>query len=149
MKLLVPLLLYFIFPISTTAQSSTSSIYLSADGRVTTKDNAHSYVQFFKYSDLWLGKEYYIKSEVLKSEGNYRENNLSKPIGICNFYSEDGNLDNVKEYDDSHKLISTTYYYANGNKRSEVIYKDNGVVYQTEWDDTGKKIRFQSRRKLR
>ncbi len=138
MKKLCSITLLILTSFSLKAQSDSVTTYLSKEGKVTTKDSAFSYVIFSKKNNLWDGREFYVKNHNLKSEGNYIENNCSKPVGSFKNYKEDGSLHFIAEYNKG-EPVEKTFYYKNGNKKSWISYK--GEHYEQKgWDETGREI---------
>lgn len=118
-----------------------NDIYLSKAGTITIKDSAYSYIKFVKHSDLWFGKEFYLTTNKLKSEGTYTNKDLSRPIGIINHYREEGWLDFATEYNDAHSLITKTVYFTNGNIKSYTTFKNNRTISIKEWNLAGKAVK--------
>ncbi|HTL07162.1 MAG TPA: hypothetical protein VL307_02855 [Chitinophagaceae bacterium] len=122
------------------AQSDTTLLYYSNNGAVTVKDSAFAVVKFYKQNGVWHGKDYYMKTNILKSEGDYASNNLDTPLGVFNNYNEAGKLDFTASYDNG-KLLERTYYYKSGKKKSWISVDENGPKEQKGWDEDGKEIK--------
>lgn len=122
------------------AQSDTSYQYLNKQGVETTKDSAYSVVKFYREGNLWHGREYFVKNNLLKSEGNYTDKKITTPTGSFKNYNEKGILDNVFVWDNA-KPIERTWFYKNGSKKSWIAYNEKGVNPQKGWDETGKEIK--------
>ncbi len=122
------------------AQSDTTTRYYGKNGKETTIDSAVSLVKFYRQANLWHGKEYSTKTNVLKSEGDYNETNLGTAVGSVNFYKEDGKLDYTIDYADG-KPLNKTYFYKSGAKRSYTVYSNKGIELQMGWDENGKEIK--------
>jgi len=121
------------------AQSDTSYYYYTKDNHQTIKDSAYAFVKFYKQGDVWHGKDYYVKTGKLKSEGNYADSSVKTPLGLFNNYSEGGKLDNVSTYTNG-KPVEITFYYEGGNKKSWISFDEKGVKQQKGWDENGKEI---------
>jgi hypothetical protein len=135
----------FAFPaifasVSSFSQSDTTIKYYGKNGKETTRDSAVSYVKFFRQANLWHGMEYYVKRNVLKSEGDYNEPNVQTGVGTVNYFKEDGKPDYTVEYVDG-KPLNKTYYYKSGDKKSYTLYSDKGIQIQKGWDEAGKEIK--------
>ncbi|MFT3934964.1 MAG: hypothetical protein QM726_15165 [Chitinophagaceae bacterium] len=122
------------------AQSDTSYVYLLKGGGETSKDSAYTVVKFYKLNNAWHGKETYVKNGVVRSDGEYAENNLKAPLGTFNNYTEAGKLDYTASYNNG-KPLEVTYFYKNGNKKSWMNFDEKGVKDQKGWDETGKEIK--------
>lgn len=122
------------------AQSDTSIVYYNKDGKETMKDSALSYAKFAKSGNLWYGKAYISKGDILKSEGSYAEKSFNTPVGSFKNYNDKGALDNVSEYANG-KAVQRTWYYKNGDKRAWIFYDEKGQSQQKGWDESGKEIR--------
>lgn len=120
-------------------QSDTTLVYYNKDGRETTKDSAFARMQFYKQGNMWHGKEYFTKTGIVKSEGNYAEKNVTTPVGDFDNFSEDGKLDFKASYNNG-KLLERTYYHKNGAKKSKITLTDKGIQSQKGWDKDGKEI---------
>jgi hypothetical protein len=123
------------------AQSDTAIVYLTEFGD-TTKQNAYTYTKFYKQDNLWHGKEYFIKTGILKSEGNYREKNFDHPVGAFKNYNEKGVLFSINAFNDSSRLLERTYFYENGMKQGWMLYTDSRNYEQKCWDSLGKEMPF-------
>ncbi len=99
--------LIFIFIQFCNGQNDSSTVYISKDQRVTSKDSAYLYEIVTKKNNVWHGKTYFLKTKTLQSEGDYTGANCTKPIGTFNNYNEDGTIFNTAVYNDSSK------YYRN------------------------------------
>ncbi len=121
------------------AQTDSSLVYLDANGKETTKDSAFTYVSFHKKDNLWHAKEYFMRNQVLKSEGDFTEMNFNTPVGSFQNYNEDGILDRINVFNNG-QLTERTFYHKNGNKKSQIVYNNNGVIQQSGWDESGKEI---------
>jgi len=121
------------------AQSDTSNFYYSQYGLETTKDSAYAVVKFYKQNNVWHGKDYYMKTDILKSEGDYASNDIKTPLGTFNNYDEEGKLDFIAAYNNG-QLIEKTFYYKNGSKKSWVSIYENVVKQQKGWDEKGREI---------
>ena len=129
-----------VFAIPAIAQSDTTTKYLNKNGRETTPDSAVSVMKIFKQSGMWRGMEYYSKTNVLKSEGDYNEASLQTAVGGVNYYKEDGKLDYTIDYADG-KAMSKTYFHKNGERKSYTVYSDKGIETQMGWDENGKELK--------
>ena len=138
MKLTAVLLLLIANPCL--AQSDTSLIYLNTASTITTKDSAHSVMKIYRENNSWHGKEYYLKNGILKSEGDFENNSIDKPVGSFKNFNEKGQLDHIVSYV-NYKQTEVTYYYKNGNKRSWLIMNGDQVKQQKGWDESGKEIK--------
>jgi hypothetical protein len=123
------------------AQSDTTTVYYTKEGRETTKDSANTFIRFHRLNDVWHGREYYAKSNALKSEGNYAEMNVKIPIGDFNNYYETGSLEFAASYFPDGKPRECTYFFKNGKKKSWIIFDEKGVKQQKGWDESGKEIK--------
>jgi antitoxin component YwqK of YwqJK toxin-antitoxin module len=140
MKNILPLMTLFIcLTKHSSSQNDSSVIYLNKEGKETIKDSAFIYGVFNKNNAAWHGKVYYSKTQTLQSEGDYGEMNFKIPLGVFSNYKDDGTLDNTSIYNKG-KITERTYYYKNGNKKSHIIYSDNGITEQKGWDENGKEI---------
>lgn len=122
------------------SQTDTSTVYISKTNTETTRDSAAGYTKFYRKDNLWYGKTYDIKTNVLKSEGSYVEKNSTRPTGSFKNYNEKGGLDNIAEWDNG-KPLERTWFYKNGSKKSWISYSDKGENPQKGWDETGKEIK--------
>lgn len=122
------------------AQSDTSIVYLAKDAHETIKDSAYSFIKLYRQNNIWHGKEYYLKSGILKSEGDYSDKSGKVPISTFMNYTELGKLDFTVSYDNG-KPNEATYYYKSGNKKSWAAFDDKGVKQQKGWDEIGKEIK--------
>jgi len=133
--------LFFIFLYkSSIAQNDTSYYYFSKDGKEVSSDSALFYLKLYKQDNQWFGREYYKKTNIIKSEGNYSGKDAKTYLGSFKNYNENGILDYIAEYDNG-KLISRTNFYKTGNKKSLITYNNGGADQQKGWDETGKEIR--------
>ncbi|WP_018615541.1 hypothetical protein [Segetibacter koreensis] len=137
--LLFSLFLMFVTKFSI-AQNDTSYYYFLKDGKEVSKDSSFYYLKLYKSDNEWFGREYYKKTNSIKSEGKYSGKDGKTPVGSFKNYKENGVLDFSAEYADG-KLLSRTFFYKNGNKKSWITYNDKGADQQKGWDETGKEIR--------
>lgn len=121
-------------------QSDTIAAYLAKDGGETAKENAYTQMRFYKVNNTWHGKESYLKSGVLKSEGDYADSNVKTPIGTFNNYTETGKLDFVATYTDG-EVNEITYYNKRGTKKSWIAFENKKVKQQKGWDESGKELK--------
>lgn len=122
------------------AQTDTLNYYYTKDGLETIKDSAYAFVRFYKQNNVWHGKDYYVKTAMLKSEGDYAGNNVKTPLGTFNNYNEEGKLDFIATYNNG-QLVEKTFYYKNGSKKAWVSIDQNGVKQQKGWDENGTEIK--------
>ena len=122
------------------AQSDTTIVYFNKEFKETSKDSAVSYAKFSGQGNLWYGKVYLSKNNVLKSEGTYLQKNFTTPVGSFKNYDDKGVLENIAEYDNG-KPLEKTFFYKNGNKMSWISYKGNSSNQQKGWDESGKELR--------
>jgi hypothetical protein len=120
------------------AQTDSSVVYLNKDDAETIKETAYKKGVFTKKDDLWHGKVVYVKNGQLQSEGDYHENNFTKPEGNFTNYNEDGTVYWTASYANG---IATerTYYYKKGNRKSWIKYGEK--TEQKAWDESGKELR--------
>jgi hypothetical protein len=138
MKLL--LLTPIFFSVSYTAFTQNDSVvYINKQGITTTRDSAYEYTLFSKNGNLWHGKTYYAKNNVLQSEGDYSNINVAAPVGSFKNYNEEGKLDNISVYDNG-KPTECTYFYKDGNKKSHIVFNGDKITEQKGWDESGKEI---------
>jgi antitoxin component YwqK of YwqJK toxin-antitoxin module len=79
----------------------------------------------------------FFKNGKIKIEGNYIDGQLN---GNWRVWNENEIVTSDETYELGKKVGDWKYYYDNGNKKSEVVFKD-GLVKQTkEWDENGKLI---------
>ena len=133
------LILVFAVPFICSAQNDSSVIYISKDGKLTTKDSAYIYSVKSKHDDLWHAATYFSSNNKLQSDGDFADEDLLKPVGKFDNYIEDGILNNTSNFKDG-VITGKTYYYKNGNKKSFIAYGENGVTQQKGWDENGKAI---------
>jgi hypothetical protein len=138
MKLTLFLLTFFCACYNALAQND-SVTYINKQGVATTKDSAYEYTLFSKNGNLWHGKTYYAKNNVLQSEGDYTNINVGTPEGSFKNYTEEGKLDNISVYNNG-KPTEITYFYKNGNKKSQVSFNGDEIGEQKGWDENGKEI---------
>lgn len=122
------------------AQSDTLIIYLAKDGHETTSDSAHNFTKLYRNGNTWHGKDYYSKTNMLRSEGDYAENNLKKPVGDFKVFTEKGTLDYIASYTEG-TMTEINCFYKNGAKRSWATFDEKGVIKQKGWDEAGKEIK--------
>jgi hypothetical protein len=137
--LIILLVLAFLSPLGSACQIDTIYIHLGEYG-ISVKDSATSVIKLYKDSSLWHGKEYYINTNVVKSEGFYRDSNWTTPTGTFRNYAKDGTLTNISVLDESSNLVERTYFFRNGNKRSQVIVSSDGTATQKCWDSLGNEV---------
>ncbi len=118
------------------SQADTTLIYFSGY-QETTKDNADSYIKFYKQDNVLHGKQYFMRTGTLKSEGNYGEEKNGKLIGPVKYYSEKGILISIQLYNDSSEAVERTYYYDDGKKQSWILAGAQGKSDQKCWDRAG------------
>ncbi len=122
-------------------QTDTTFIFVAKDGHQTTKDSAYNCVKMYRLNNAWHGKDFYMKTGVLKSEGDYADNSIKTPVGSFNNYSEDGKLLIVASYTDG-KPDEATYYYKSGKKKSWASFNEKQEVKdQKGWDESGAEIK--------
>jgi antitoxin component YwqK of YwqJK toxin-antitoxin module len=121
------------------AQSDSSIIYISKEGKPTVKDSAYMYEVVTKKDNVWHGKTYFIKSKSVQSEGNYTDAACELPIGTFNNYEEDGSLFSTISYDNG-KPLEATLFYKNGKKKCYIAYSNNNISQQKGWDENGNEI---------
>jgi antitoxin component YwqK of YwqJK toxin-antitoxin module len=136
---LLPLALLICSILNCFGQQDSSVTYINKEGKETTKDSAFLYGIFTRDDNLWHGKTYYAKNNLLQSEGDYAEMNFKTPVGLFNNYKDDGTLDNTSTYDNG-KIKEKTYYYKSSAKKAHIIYGNNGIAEQKGWDESGKEI---------
>jgi hypothetical protein len=123
------------------AQSDTTYFYLTKTSTPTVKDSAYNYVKMYQVNGVWHGKDYYTKTNILKSEGDYGDKSLKKPIGNFNNYTENGKLDFQASYKDG-KPLEATYYYKDGTKKAYASFDDEMHAKKEKgWDESGKEIK--------
>ena len=135
---LIPILLLFISG-RCLSQSDTSLVYLNKVNAVTAKDSAFSVMKIYRLDNAWHGREYYLKSDVLKSEGDFESNTIDKPVGTFKNFTEDGQLDFAAVYE-NYEPVEFTYYYKDGVKKSWMQLTGGKVKVQKGWDESGKEI---------
>ena len=134
-------LCFFILILNTCfAQSDTTFFYYKLNGVATVKDSAYAVVKFYKQNGVWHGRDYYVKTNMLKSEGDYASDNTTTPLGLFNNYNEAGKLDFTASYNNG-KLTERTFFYKSGNKKSWILLDENGPKEQKGWDENGKEIK--------
>lgn len=101
------------------------------------KDSANTYTIFTSQGKQWHGRTYYVKNNVLQSQGIFAAADASKPVGSFDNYSDSGILLTTNVYDKNSEAISTMHYYPSGNKQSFVEWKRNGKTEQKGWDEDG------------
>lgn len=138
MKLTLFLLTFFCACYNALAQND-SVVYINKQGITTTKDSAFEYTLFSKNGNLWHGKTYYAKNDILQSEGDYTDINVGMPEGSFKNYTEDGKLDNISVYNNG-KPTEVTYFYKDGNKKSHISFNGDDITEQKGWDENGKEI---------
>ncbi len=121
------------------SQQDTVYYYFSKDAKEVSSDSAFYYSKLYKYDNHWCGRDYYKKGNILKSEGNYAEKDGKTPVGSVKNYTDNGALDNIVEYE-NRKVLSKTYFYKNGNRKSSITYKDKAPE-QRGWDENGNEVR--------
>ncbi|CAN5411923.1 hypothetical protein BH10BAC2_BH10BAC2_42190 [soil metagenome] len=121
------------------AQKDSSIIYMSKEGKETTKDSAYTYKIITQKDKLWYGRNYFVKTNALQSEGNFADVKCSIPVGVFNNYSEDGSLFSTAFYDNG-KVKEITFYYKNGNKKAYTAYNNDNISAEKGWDENGKEI---------
>jgi hypothetical protein len=137
MKIIIILMLVFAcMQQRSFAQADTTYVYLGYDG-VTTKDSANTYIKFYKEGDVWYGKEYYLPTGILKSEGHYKEPNYLTAIRTFKNYSRKGTLVNITVMNDSSHLLERTYYHRNGRKQVFMKFHRDRPLEKTCWDSSG------------
>jgi antitoxin component YwqK of YwqJK toxin-antitoxin module len=128
------------------------------------KDSLTNWKKYFHFKDgklngpsyticdnnIWLDSGNYVNGKV---DGLYKtwgrppnrwcwENNYK--LGLLNgetkHWINEGILDNKVHYVDGKKNGTTTYFYDNGQKAYELIYKNDTVINQTKWNGLGEKI---------
>lgn len=119
------------------AQSDTVIVYFNDEGISTSKDSAVTYMKFFKQSNIWHGVEYYAKTQIVKSEGNFADDRKT-PVGKFKNYTAKGELDYEANYQKD--AVEKTWFYKNGAKKSWILYTSNKID-QKGWDESGKEIR--------
>ena len=110
-------------------------------GNSTTRDDAFSYTKSYRKDGTWWGQTFYVKGNVLQSEGSYKENNTKYPIGTFKNYSSKGILLNVSSYNDTSKLTECIYYSPDGQKRAMIYLTPQGYG-QKCWDSAGNESNF-------
>lgn len=123
------------------AQTDSTVVYYNKEGKSTTADSAFIYTVFKKAGNLWQGKTFYSKTNILQSEGAYADMSSEKPVGSFRNYSNAGVFENIAVYEDG-KQREITWFYKNGNKRSHATFDDKGITKeQTGWDEAGNEIK--------
>ncbi len=141
MKKIFLLVIYItIFGLGANAQNDTSLYYFSAAYKPTTSDSAYVVLKMFKKNEAWFGREFYKKDNGLKSEGIYLENNPETPEGSFKNFKENGSLDYIADWNNK-RLVSKSWFYKNGNKKSLIAFNDKSIVQQKGWDEEGKEIK--------
>jgi hypothetical protein len=139
MKILV-LVILMAAPFLIQAQDSTI-VYFDKKGKDTRiKDSAHIYIVVTKQGNLWYGKSYYAKNNLLQSQGTYLKADMRSPVGKFDNYNDEGVLTSTNVYDDKSEMVNRTTYHPNGKKRSYISYGKNGDTFQEGWDEEGNSI---------
>lgn len=136
---LIPILLLFISG-RCLAHTDTSLVYLNKANTTTVKDSAFSVLKIYRENDAWHGREYYLKNDVLKSEGNFESNSIDRRIGSFKNFTDSGQLDFVVSYE-NYQPAEFTYYYKDGSKKSWLQLSGTNIKAQTGWDESGKEIK--------
>jgi antitoxin component YwqK of YwqJK toxin-antitoxin module len=124
------------------AQTDTTYKYFSKEKLEVSKDSAHSVLKLYKQTDLWRGVESDLKTNIVRSEGNFADSKGQVPVGLFNNYNDKAVLDNAAEFSKDGKITSRTYYYRSGKKKSTVTFdRDGKVDRQIGWDEDGKEIK--------
>ena len=133
----VTCVIFFIKP--SFSQADTTYLYLF-EGKTTTKDSATSLVEFTKQNGVWHGVEYFMKTNTIKSEGDYLSNDVTTANGSFKNYSEKGVLFSQVDYV-AGKATQKTVYYPNGSKHAWAVHKDGEEKDSKGWDENGKEIK--------
>jgi hypothetical protein len=140
MRTFLLLVITCLVSILSSAQDSTV-IYRTASGKVTNdKDSAATYIVFTKDGKQWYGRNYYVKNNVLQSQGSYADMDILKPVGTFDNYSDSGILISTNVYDRHSEAKSITWYHRSGKKQSYIEFKRNGTIEQAGWDEQGNVI---------
>jgi len=126
-------------PFFSFAQQDPAVIYKNRAGENTTKDSAYSYQEITKNGSVWHAKEYYTTNNILKSEGDYTDKNITMPTGRVDNYLQDGTLATTYNYING-KLADKTYYYKSGIKKAYISYNNGETNQQKGWDENGSEI---------
>lgn len=132
--------IFIIFCNGCFAQADTTIIYFTKDVRETSKDSAYTFIKLYKQNNVWHGKEFYFKKNILKSEGDFADNTIKIPVGTFNNYTEAGKLEYTAFYNNG-KPYEFTYFFKSGSKRSWAILDEGKVKQQKGWDESGKEIK--------
>lgn len=125
----------------TFSQSDTTVHYFNDAYRETTPDSSTIILKLYKKDNQWIGRETYKKSGIVKSEGNYASNDPASPVGTFKNYTDKGLLHNESVWGADNKLVSKTFFYKNGQKKSFINYGDKSILKQQGWDEVGKEIK--------
>jgi len=81
MKKLLFLALFLTFLSKFSIAQDTVYYYFSKDAKEVSPDSAFYYSKLYKQGNQWYGREYYKKGNIVKSEGNYTQNDGKTPVG--------------------------------------------------------------------
>lgn len=125
----------------TFSQSDTTFYYYTDTYRETTPDSSTIVLKLYKKEAQWMGREVYKKSGITKSEGSYAANNPATPVGSFKNFTDKGLLQNESVWGNDSKIVSKTFFYKNGSRKSFINYGDKSILKQQGWDEEGKEIK--------
>lgn len=121
------------------SQTDTVYKYYSEYDGETVKDSASYFIKYYQQQNQWFGKAYDAKSHLLKFEGTYTTPNDTSEIGTFFHYDTSGHLSETAEYFNG-KGKEKNYFFPNGNRKSWIVYSENGDIQQKGWDEKGNEI---------
>ncbi|TDH25233.1 hypothetical protein EXU57_14100 [Segetibacter sp. 3557_3] len=131
--------IFFTNAITAFAQQDTTTTYLNKLWQPTSSpDSAFLYTQLYQQNGLWTKKMFWVKGNVLKSEGSYIDKACKIPQGTSKAYNENGTLRSIVIAENGHGKTAD-YFYESGKKMGHIDYTAKGAK-QTGWDENGELI---------
>ncbi len=136
--LIVVTITFFLNALTAFSQQDTTTTYLNKLWQPSTQDSAFLYSKLYQQDGLWIRKMYWVKGNVLKSEGSYIDKTCKFPQGTSKSFNENGTLRSITVAENGHGKTAD-YFYESGKKMGHIDYTAKGAK-QMGWDEEGKLI---------
>jgi TonB family protein len=114
----------------------TVRIYFNADWQPTDSANAEYYEKVWHDNSLWHMNDYF-KNHSPKMIATFQDDSLQVKTGSCLLYYDNGRLSEKTNYVNGRLEGPQVWYFPNGQKSEEGVYKADSVVSALLWTEDG------------
>ncbi len=124
----------FLWARMASANTDTVTVYYDAAWEKTDKESAEFYRKAYKNEkELWVVKDYFLKTNVLQMEGVYSDKKFKNKNGIFTYFFDNGEKKSKVNFNDDKKDGIWESWYLNQTLYSRGLYKNGAMEGEWNW----------------